>query len=341
MDGQMMPTGSLPAVRNALGLQTFPPEVSAVRQARRFVESAVAASGIAGVESLADDAGLLVSELAANAVLHARSDFDIAVYEVHDGVRVSVRDRSQALPVLVAPSSTAMSGRGLALVQTLAAAWGAGASTADGAVKSVWFELVVDRRSAEPATAAGPGRDAGPAGPELSVDELLAAWEEDAGSEPQPMSVPPAGGAERAPSVLEAVLPPLDAARLAAAKEAMDDVLRELQMVLLDEDHLASATPAELDVARSLDGAAREFDDVRRQVRLQVSRAAATGQVEVALELALSAGTAARALAYRSAVRAAEELATGGMLLSTGEALRAHRAVREAYLGEVIAAAQQ
>lgn len=326
----MMPTGSLPAVRSALGLQTFPPQVSAVRQARRFVEAAVVASTVPGAEALADDAGLLVSELAANAVLHARSDFDIAVYETAGGVRISVRDRSQALPVLVAPSATAMSGRGLALVQTLASAWGAGASTAEGAVKSVWFELTVERAPAEGAEA-----------PESSVDELLAAWEQDVVAAPQRQTAVSTTGADRSTTgALDVVLPPLDAARLMAAKEAMDDVLRELQMVLLDEHRLASATPRELDVARRLDGTAREFDDVRRQVRLQVSRAAAAGEVEVALELVLSAGTAARALAYRSAVRAAEDLAAGGMLLSTAEALRAHRAVREAYLGEVIAAAE-
>ncbi len=169
-----MSTAELPAVRSALGMMTYRPHVSSVRDARRFVELAVTG---AGMPFLADDAGLMVSELAANAVLHARSDFDVTVYEIVDGVRISVRDRSVALPVLVAPSATAMSGRGLALVQTLADQWGAGATAAAG--KSVWFELV--RAGAPADNSGGPvsGCYPAPVPDELSVEELLAAWSED------------------------------------------------------------------------------------------------------------------------------------------------------------------
>lgn len=344
MDGLPVATGDLPSVRSALGLCTYVPQVASVREARRFVEGVLAASCTPGVPALADDAGLLVSELAANAVLHARSEFDVAVYEVVDGVRVSVRDRSSALPVLTAPSATAMSGRGLALVQTLASRWGAGTSPVaaqGGPGKSVWFELA--------ALAEDPGGALDGTAPdgdeEVSVEDLLAAWSEDVEADDLLPGPSVRGGAAGLDEVARSgasrvLLPALDAPSLLAAKEAMDDVLRELQLVLLASGPSSPADEAELGVARRLDRAARDFDDVRRQVRLQVSRAVAAGQPLVALELDLLPGTAARAVAYRAAVHGAEALAAGDLLLSTAESLRRHHAVREAYLGEVVAAAE-
>jgi len=390
MNGRGVPTGALPAVREALGLMTYPPTTASVRAARRFAEAAVGASDEPG---LADDAGLLVSELAANAVLHARTNFDVAVYAITGGVRISVRDHSAALPVLVAPSATAMSGRGLALVQTLAAQWGAGHSTSEadiggGAAKSVWFELVASTAAGEGAAGPGSGSVAGGPGDEpveglgvadLSVEELLAAWGEaevdaveipyggsdhakepvqtggvtsdgEAVSLPSPQpgdqsSVQPSSQSHLQPGVQEVLqvqLAALDAAELLAAKEQMDDVLRELQLLLLsDGAALTTPTEADLGVARALDAAARDFDDVRRQVRAQVSLAVATGQRLVVLRLDLTSGTARRAAAYLDAVEAVEDLAQAGALLSVGDSLRAHHRVRRAYLEEAVAAARQ
>ncbi|WP_194902948.1 ATP-binding protein [Quadrisphaera sp. INWT6] len=346
------PTGSLPVVRELLGLQSFPPTTVSVRAARRFVQECLTGTSM---EPLADDAGLLVCELAANAVLHARTDFDVAVSELHggSGARVTVRDDAVALPTVTAPSATAMSGRGLALVQTLASRWGAGPSSS--ARKGVWFELDLATGHSGP----GEGRSAADGGAELGVEELLAAWSD---SGPTPAVVAPAvpfadSGAERravapeparrgAGDVLEVVLPALDAAGLLAAKEGMDDVLRELQLVLLDPRHRAASSlvadgPADdLDLARRLDTAARAFDAVRRQVRQQVALAVASGETAVELRLVLPAGTQAAAIEYMAAVEAAEELAEQGTLLSAGARdLLRHRSVRRAYLGEVIAAA--
>lgn len=369
VDGRAMATGSLPAVREGLGLITCSPQTSSVRQARRFVEQAVAASN---VPALADDAGLLVSELAANAVLHARTDFDVAVYSIPGGVRVSVRDRSAVLPVLVAPSATAMSGRGLALVQALASQWGAGPSSS--APKSVWFELTTVGSGADRQRGDGDGDRAealaGEPVTELSVQELLAAWSDDVSDIwAAPISCLPEvsgegdlGGAGDAfvvgaPASTVAVvpgavvqLPALDAADLLGAKEAMEDVLRELQLLLLgpaaslpDAQPVASPGPGVdvLAVAERLDAAARGFADVRSQVRHQVSRAVVDGRAQVVLVLHLGEGTAERASAYAEAVEAAEQLATTGSLLSVAGALARHRRVRRAYLAEVIAAASQ
>lgn len=354
------PTGSLPVVRELLGLQSFSPQTVSVRAARRFVQECLTATAM---QVLADDAGLLVCELAANAVLHARTDFDVAVSLLHDraGVRVTVRDDAAALPAVTAPSATAMSGRGLALVQTLASRWGAGPSSS--ARKGVWFELDLPSTTTE--SHLGDHRLRNPEA-EPTVEELLAAWSDDehpvsGASTPSEVSGGQFSAGVGAAAQMglhgerEVVLPPLDAADLLAAKESLDDLLRELQLVLLtprDSSAVHSTdgsrgsqqghAPAvdHLLLARRLDDAARRFDAVRRQVRQQVHLAAAAGQAVVALRLVLPQGTHAAAVAYMAAVEAAEALAEHGGLLSTGgSALRRHRAVRRAYLGEVIAAA--
>nr|WP_255479496.1 ATP-binding protein [Quadrisphaera sp. RL12-1S] len=331
----------MPAVRSSLATTSYPPEVASVRAARRFVVDVLSSSGLAPV---ADDAGLVVSELASNAVLHARSAFDVVVQRIDAGVRVSVRDASTTMPVLVAPSASAMSGRGLALVERLVARWGAGPSR--GAGKSVWFEI--DEH---------PASDPVPDVADLSVEQLLAAWSDEVGSDDpsRELVVPgPAAGSTR-----EVVLPLIDAADLLSTKEHMDDVLRELQLVLLaradgadgadaadaaDAAEPSAGDPARvsaagLEVARRLDRAARDFDDVRRQVRHQVSRAVAAGEERVAVVLQLPPGTAERAQAYRDAVEAAERLTElDGTLLSVSRPSPLQRAVRRAYLDEVIAA---
>jgi anti-sigma regulatory factor (Ser/Thr protein kinase) len=87
---------------------------------------------------MVDDAQLLVSELATNAVLHARSAFSVVARAEESGIRVSVRDASPVTPKLRDLSATAPSGRGLHLVAALSADWGVEV-TADG--KTVWAEL--------------------------------------------------------------------------------------------------------------------------------------------------------------------------------------------------------
>ena len=91
-----------------------------------------------GFHRLVDDVLLVVSELATNAVIHARSDFIVSLSSHDDAVRVSVRDSSLALPVLRNPPPTSVSGRGLILVASIAQRWGI-EPVSDG--KVVWAEF--------------------------------------------------------------------------------------------------------------------------------------------------------------------------------------------------------
>ena len=97
---------------------------------------------------LVEDAELMVSELATNVVVHVGEPFTVAVNEVERGVCVSVEDPSSTLPVLRAPDSAAEGGRGLRIVEALAAEWGALVLEHGG--KTVWF--VASPSAASPAT---------------------------------------------------------------------------------------------------------------------------------------------------------------------------------------------
>lgn len=87
-------------------------------------------------DELKQRAALVLSELATNAVLHAGTPFFVRVH--HDGrsVRVEVEDASPALPDLAGES--AMSGRGLRIVDAPATNWG---SQRKAGGKVVWAEL--------------------------------------------------------------------------------------------------------------------------------------------------------------------------------------------------------
>jgi len=87
-----------------------------------------------GAADLADDAALVVTELAANAIVHARSGFTITLSARDDLLRISVRDASPngvALP----PAPL----HGLWAVDALASQWGI--ESLGNAGKTVWVEL--------------------------------------------------------------------------------------------------------------------------------------------------------------------------------------------------------
>jgi len=83
-------------------------------------------------------AEMLVSELVTNAVQHARSFLVLHIDRTWPGLTILVEDASAAPPVLQADCGDAEGGRGLMLVDTLAASWG-WERTSTG--KIVWFEL--------------------------------------------------------------------------------------------------------------------------------------------------------------------------------------------------------
>jgi anti-sigma regulatory factor (Ser/Thr protein kinase) len=163
---------------------TLPGVPSSVPPARHFVERTLEAWGL---EHLCWTAALLVSELATNAALHAGTDFRVVVERVGGDsgrLRVSVHDGSPQLPRARRTSDEATTGRGLRLVQELAAAWGVTPHPAgQEAGKAVWWEL--------PTAHTADGADAEDA--EADLDGLLAAFP-DVDDVPEPAPGGPAGG---------------------------------------------------------------------------------------------------------------------------------------------------
>jgi anti-sigma regulatory factor (Ser/Thr protein kinase) len=115
--------------------RSFAHLLDAPTAARRFVVDLLETWGL---HAVVDDASLLTAELASNAVVHARTEFTVAVSARQGVVRISVSDRSSTLPTSRAASTMAISGRGLGLIAALARRWGT-ELLGDG--KIVWVDL--------------------------------------------------------------------------------------------------------------------------------------------------------------------------------------------------------
>lgn len=90
---------------------------------------------------LVDRVELLVSELATNAVLHARTPLTVRLRRGSGEISLYVCDESPAPPLLRRFSVESATGRGLRLVASLAAAWGV---ESDGTGKCVWCTVPLD-----------------------------------------------------------------------------------------------------------------------------------------------------------------------------------------------------
>ena len=120
----------------------LPGDLSAAGAARDHVSAEL--QGLALDDRTVDDAVLVASELAANAIRHGAPPVTLIVDITGATVRIEVRDHGRATePSALPPSSSAGSGRGLALVQQLALdhGWARGH---DGT--TVWAELPLRER---------------------------------------------------------------------------------------------------------------------------------------------------------------------------------------------------
>jgi anti-sigma regulatory factor (Ser/Thr protein kinase) len=113
----------------------LPPDPRSVARAREGLRAALTEWKIEELEFAATQA---LTELATNAVLHARTDFQVTAEWDGLVLRVCVGDGSPRLPQQRNYPADSATGRGLALVDRLCRAWGA--ETTD-AGKQVWFEL--------------------------------------------------------------------------------------------------------------------------------------------------------------------------------------------------------
>jgi hypothetical protein len=282
----------------------LPPSADSARSARRAVGDALR---LLGHDELVDDASLVVSELVANAVIHARTELDLSVEESGTGVRVAVSDGSPLQPHWTPAAATATSGRGLILVQRLCSNWGVTPHGDDG--KTVW--AVIEHPSGEDE--------------ESSIEDLLAMWTD----EPAPSGPP-------APELVELVEVALEVevAAMLASRAHTEDLTRELQLIALGAHRHPVPAPV-LRLAHQLTTATEAFYGPRRQMLDQSWKAAQQGRTSTVLRLRLHREDAEAARQWLAAVNEAAALTAQGVLLLPPFPL-SMTAFRRSYVTEII-----
>jgi hypothetical protein len=174
-----------------------------------------------------DTAELCVSELVTNAILHASTDVELSVTLARQRVRLAVRDQSSELPTLERHTSTASTGRGLAMVIAVADAWGIERHDFRG--KTVWCELLEGRSSTL----------------QVDIQDVLDAWELTQGD------VPDAAEPQHGATTVCLIGYPVQLGL--ALQEHYDAVVRECQLLAAPRRAGAQPLPANLiELARAL-----------------------------------------------------------------------------------------
>lgn len=104
--------------------------------ARRFVAATLVEWGC---DDVTDEAMLVTSELVTNAIVHADSAPELVLRYSDNAVHIEVRDRSSGSPLPNDAAPGDVGGRGLAMVDRIAAAWGV--TPTPGGGKAVWVDL--------------------------------------------------------------------------------------------------------------------------------------------------------------------------------------------------------
>ena len=219
-----MPTGG---VQRQL---TLPPAPDSARQARRFVGEVLTD---ARETELLDVATLLTSELVTNGIVHAHTELRVVAEVTDRFVRVEVTDGNPNLPARRDYDESAMTGRGMEMVELLAHEFGAEPIDGDG--KRVWFRLV-----------RGDSTGAASGEPELPASEAVVEIHE----------------APLRTSIVE--LRGLPVALYCAWQQHADSLLREATLVALDENGVATGDyPLAAQALGALAVAGQEIFDLR------------------------------------------------------------------------------
>ena len=116
--------------------ETVVTDLGAVASARGFVRDRCRELGLD--PDTVDTVELLTSEVVTNAILHGRSEARLRVSGGPGRLRVEVADENSRHPQPQEADPEALDGRGLAILEMLAARWGVGDRPAG---KVVWFEV--------------------------------------------------------------------------------------------------------------------------------------------------------------------------------------------------------
>ena len=285
----------------------LPPSPASARLARTRATAAVVTSGRA---DLAEDVAMLVSELVSNAVIHAKTQMRLTVELAGEGVRVALADDSAVMPRFAGADLQAISGRGLLIIDRLAARWGVERLSQGG--KLVWVEVDA------PSDDVGTDEDA---------EGVLALWVDDA------------DGTDEWPSITAVpVRVEVDVKALVESRHETDSQIRDMQLLGLaaDRESPATSSPPELvALAQQLDEAFIDFGSARRQIQTQALAAQRAGASRTVLELHLERDAAPAARRFLDAMEAADALTAAGVLLVPPSS-QATRDIRRYYVESII-----
>ena len=288
----------------------FAADPASVPGARRFVVDGLRAWGL---DDLADDAALCISELAGNAALHSVSTFmRVDVWRSADVVRMSVEDDGDVPLGVVAPradygpgsvsqphelESEPTTGRGLAIVGFIASSWGV-ERTRDG--KRIWAELGGDG-SLTPVVeeSAGPAAEGGPLPPDWALVRLAGC--------PVRLSL--------------------------RQDEHLDELMREFQLLSADPDNDVS-----LALARQIEGLLHAPAHARFTGRRLAEVADRAGRTHVDIDMAVPRLASIWIRELQQAVLAADALCEDRRLLtlaSTPELRELRAWMTEAIVGQI------
>jgi serine phosphatase RsbU (regulator of sigma subunit)/anti-sigma regulatory factor (Ser/Thr protein kinase) len=272
----------------------------AVPAARRFVRQALDGVPVSTIE----DAELIVTELATNAVLHGRSPATLRVGQLSGCIRVEVEDSGRDLPIRMRSSYEAMTGRGLGMVAALATSWGIDPGSSGG--KIVWAEL-------SEATMAGEAIE-----PRMDPEALLASW---------PLDEPDG-------TVYTVELGSVPTDLLLAAKAHIDNLVREFTLAEGGTSSV-TGTPVPAHLRELVQTVVYGFAMARSAIKRQALEAAERGEVETRLTLRLPLSAADAGEQYLAALDEADRYARAARLL-TVETPPVHRVFRNWYVESLV-----
>jgi two-component sensor histidine kinase len=119
----------------------FPAVTTSVPEARRFALTTFADLPAHVLDTVA----LVVSELVTNALLHAKTVFELRLehHEALQRIRIEVADLGSGQPEVLHPPPSQPRGRGLQIVRFLSHSWGVHWAP-EAHRKTVWAEILVD-----------------------------------------------------------------------------------------------------------------------------------------------------------------------------------------------------
>lgn len=116
----------------------FAPDLEAVGSTRRFLRSTLSSWGR---EQYDVNGATVLTELATNAALHARTPYQVMIALSSDHLLIEVSDANSRRPRARGYGTDATTGRGMSLVAALSADWGVRVGEK---AKTVWAQVLPD-----------------------------------------------------------------------------------------------------------------------------------------------------------------------------------------------------